>query len=93
MKMLVRIVSVFTLIYDGLLQAVRVVASRAQVVSWSVKDRQKGASALEYIMLAAVIVGLLVAVATLYGEEGSNPIAEFFRKLFEKADEAGDLGT
>lgn len=93
MKMLIQIASVFTFLYRGLLQAARVVASRAQVASWSAKDRQKGASALEYIMLAAVIVGLLVAVATLYGEEGSNPIAEFFRKLFEKADEAGDLGA
>src|SRR5690606_18889491 len=70
MKMLIQIAAVLTLAYRGLLQVARVVASRTQVASWSVKDRQKGASALEYIMLAAVIVGLLVAVAALYGEEG-----------------------
>lgn len=84
MKMLIQIASVFTFLYRGLLQAARVVASRAQVASWSAKDRQKGASALEYIMLAAVIVGLLVALAVAYSGD-SNPIVDFFDDLFDKA--------
>lgn len=88
MKMLIQIASVFSLLYRGLLQAVQVVASRAQVASWSAKDRQKGASALEYIMLAAVIVGLLVALAVAYSGE-DNPIVNFFEDLFSKAENPG----
>ncbi|WOA31678.1 Flp family type IVb pilin [Alloalcanivorax xenomutans] len=55
-------------------------------------NRQRGASALEYIMLAAVIVGLLVVVATQFGEDGENPILNFFEKLFTEAEDAGGLG-
>ncbi len=89
MKMLIQIASVFTLLYRGLLQVVRVVASRTQVASWSARDRQKGASALEYIMLAAVIVGLLVALALAYSGENENPIVKFFDDLFTKAENPG----
>lgn len=55
-------------------------------------NRQRGASALEYIMLAAVIVGLLVVVATQFGGDGENPILNFFTDLFSKAEDAGGLG-
>jgi len=89
MKMLIQIASVFTLLYRGLLQVVRVMASRAQVASWSAKDRQKGASALEYIMLAAVIVGLLVALALAYNSDATNPLIKFFNELFTKAENPG----
>lgn len=64
MKMLIQIASVFGFLYRGLLQAVRVVAARTEAVNWSVKGRQKGATALEYIVLAAaviIIVGVLAA--------------------------------
>lgn len=47
-------------------------------------NRQRGASALEYIMLAAVIVGLLVAIALAY-EGANNPIKKFFDGLFTEA--------
>jgi pilus assembly protein Flp/PilA len=50
-------------------------------------DRQRGASALEYIMLAAVIVGLLLAVGAFFGGEGGNPILTFFQDLFSKAED------
>jgi len=33
-------------------------------------DKQRGASALEYVMLAAVPVGILAVVATTFGAEG-----------------------
>ncbi len=93
MKMLIQIASVFTLLYRGLLKAVRVVAARTQVASWSAKDRQKGASALEYIMLAAVIVGLLVALAMAYGDDATNPLIKFFNELFNKAADPGAAPT
>ncbi len=49
-------------------------------------NRQRGASALEYIMLAAVIVGLLVALALAFAGD-DNPIVTFFNDLFDKAGE------
>ena len=49
-------------------------------------DKQRGVSALEYIMLAAVIVGLLVGLATVYDGNGNNPIVNFFNDLFDTAE-------
>ncbi|MCK0536980.1 hypothetical protein [Alcanivorax quisquiliarum] len=60
------------------------VAANLSVVGWSARDRQRGASALEYIMLAAVIVGLLVVLAAAYSGE-NNPIKTFFDNLFKEA--------
>ena len=93
MKMLIQVASVFSFLYRRLLQAVRIVAARTQVVSWSTKNRQKGASALEYIMLAAVIVGLLVALAMAYGDDSTNPLIKFFNDLFDKAADPGATPT
>ena len=52
-------------------------------------DKQRGASALEYVMLAAVLVGILAFVATQYSGE-DNPIVNIFDDLFEQA---GDTAT
>lgn len=60
-------------------------AARLYTAAPTRADKQRGASALEYIMLAAVIVGLLVAVAVAYSEDGNNPIKTFFDDLFSKA--------
>jgi hypothetical protein len=48
-------------------------------------DKQRGASALEYVMLAAVLVGILAFVATQYGGE-DNPIVNIFNDLFGQAE-------
>ena len=48
-------------------------------------DKQRGASALEYVMLAAVLVGILAVVATTFGD-GNNPIVDIFNDLFGKAE-------
>ena len=50
-------------------------------------DKQRGASALEYVMLAAVLVGILAVVATTFGAEGANPIVNMFNDVFGKAAE------
>ena len=63
------------------------VAANFSVVGWSARDRQRGASALEYIMLAAVIVGLLVALSVAFSGN-DNPIVAFFESLFTEAGKA-----
>ena len=80
MKMLIQIASVFTFLYRGLLQAARVVASRAQVASWSARDRQKGASALEYLMVAAALIAILVALGS--SETVKTAVETAFQSLF-----------
>ncbi|WP_133492732.1 Flp family type IVb pilin [Alcanivorax sp. 24] len=56
-------------------------------------NRQRGASALEYIMLAAVVVGLLVALALAFGTDATNPLITFFKDLFSTAGEQIPSGT
>ncbi len=83
MKMLIQIASVFTFLYRGLLQLARVVASRTQVASWSARDRQKGASALEYIILAATIIIIIGVLAT--NDTVKETLEAAFEKLFRDA--------
>ncbi len=59
-------------------------AARLYTAAPTRADKQRGASALEYIMLAAVIVGLLVALAAAYSGD-DNPIVKFFDDLFSTA--------
>ncbi|EKF74345.1 Flp/Fap pilin component [Alcanivorax hongdengensis A-11-3] len=49
-------------------------------------SRQKGASALEYIVLAAVIVAALILVGTFLA--GNSGFSGFFSDLFGKASSA-----
>ena len=56
-------------------------------------DKQRGASALEYVMLAAVLVGILAVVATTFGAEGENPIVNIFNDLFGKAKTTADTSA
>jgi len=62
-------------------------AAVARIKNATPKKQQKGASSLEYIMLAAVLVAILVVVAnTGLGDT----MKEFFEGLFNKAStEAG----
>ncbi|MDX1802976.1 MAG: hypothetical protein R3292_02770 [Alcanivorax sp.] len=48
--------------------------------------RQRGASALEYIVLAAVLVAALILVGVFL--KGSNGFTGFFNDLFSKASSA-----
>ena len=48
-------------------------------------DKQRGVSALEYIVLAAVIVVAVIAGATLLaGEDGAGPIKETFQAIVDE---------
>lgn len=48
-------------------------------------NRQRGASALEYIVLAAVIVAALVIVGTVVLGGNDNYFVQFFQDIFDKA--------
>ncbi|AZT85744.1 hypothetical protein EHN06_01890 [Marinobacter sp. NP-4(2019)] len=52
------------------------------------KSKQKGASALEYIVLAAVLVGLLTFA--LADDTIRTQVQTFFSNLFTDATTAGD---
>lgn len=51
-------------------------------------DKQRGASALEYIVLAAAIIVIVGVLATVFGGD-SNPLSEAFSDLFESAKDVG----
>jgi len=61
-------------------------AAVAQIKNATPKKQQKGASSLEYIMLAAVIVVILLFVSTNEGIRTS--ISEAFSGVFDAAKEA-----
>ena len=52
---------------------------------------QRGASALEYIVLAAAIILIVGVLATLFGD-GDNPLSDAFSQLFSDAQDAGQGG-
>ena len=52
---------------------------------------QRGASALEYIVLAAAIIVIVGVLATVFGGN-SNPLSDAFRDLFSSASSAGGTG-
>jgi Flp pilus assembly pilin Flp len=52
---------------------------------------QRGASALEYIVLAAAIIVIVGVLATLFGD-GENPLTDAFSDLFSSASNAGGTG-
>lgn len=82
MKMLIQIASVFTLLYRGLLQAICVMALRTQATSWSAKERQRGATALEYIVLAAAVI---IIVGVLAASGVGETLVDAFTDLFTDA--------
>ncbi|MFP1681691.1 Flp family type IVb pilin [Alloalcanivorax sp. C16-1] len=47
-------------------------------------DKQRGASALEYIVLAAAIIVIVGVLATVFGGD-SNPLSDAFSNLFNSA--------
>lgn len=49
---------------------------------------QRGASALEYIVLAAAIIVIVGVLATVFGGD-SNPLSDAFTDLFTDAANAG----
>ena len=49
---------------------------------------QRGASALEYIVLAAAIIVIVGVLATVFGGD-SNPLSDAFTDLFTDAAAAG----
>ena len=51
-------------------------------------DKQRGASALEYIVLAAAVIIIVGVLATAFSGE-TNPLSEAFEGLFTDAKEAG----
>lgn len=60
-------------------------AVRLYTRSSSRADRQRGASALEYIVLAAVIIAIIGVVATSF----PNIFKDAFSNLFTKAESYG----
>lgn len=50
--------------------------------------KQRGASALEYIVLAAAIIVIVGVLATVFGGE-SNPLSDAFSGLFTSAQDVG----
>ncbi|WP_228257395.1 Flp family type IVb pilin [Marinobacter sp. NP-4(2019)] len=65
----------------------RIVAN-LQTRKLPLKSKQKGASALEYIVLAAVLVGLLTFA--LADDTIRTQVQTFFSNLFTDATTAGD---
>lgn len=64
------------------------VAANLSVVGWSARDRQRGASALEYIVLAAaviIIIGVLANTPTV-----RDAVREAFESLFDSAVDVSD---
>lgn len=61
------------------------VAANFSVVGWSARDRQRGASALEYIVLAAGLI-IIIGVA-ITASEGS--LTTIIQGLFDSAGEGG----
>ena len=55
------------------------VTTQIQIRKMTLKSRQKGASALEYIVLAGAIAITIAGAATLFGED----ITEFFGGLLD----------
>lgn len=56
--------------------------SRFQTVAHGSKEKQKGASALEYVVLAAVIViAVAVGAWALLGGDGKNAIKDKFNDI------------
>lgn len=53
-------------------------------------DRQRGASALEYIVLAAVIIAI---IAFLANTDVKDKLQEIFTGLFQSAKDAADTTT
>jgi len=64
-------------------------AAVARIKNATPKKQQKGASSLEYIMLAAVLVGILVFLNT--DNSLSETVKTFFTNIFAKA--TGESGT
>lgn len=58
------------------------VAANLSVVGWSARDRQRGASALEYIVLAAAII---VIIGFIAGSDVGDLLVDAFKDLFDNA--------
>lgn len=58
------------------------VAANFSVVGWSARDRQRGASALEYIVLAAAII---VIIGFIAGSDVGDRLVAAFGTLFDDA--------
>ncbi|MFP1677117.1 Flp family type IVb pilin [Alloalcanivorax sp. C16-2] len=63
-------------------------AARLYSVAPTRADKQRGASALEYIVLAAAIIVIVGVLATVFGGE-SNPLSDAFSSLFSTAQGVG----
>lgn len=61
------------------------VAANLQARKLSLKSKQKGASALEYLVLAAALIAILTVLAT-----SDIGVVEAFSGLFTDATTAGD---
>lgn len=59
--------------------------SRVQTVAHGSKEKQKGATALEYLVLAAVIiVGLFIAAGVFFSDDGDNGVGAVFSEIGKK---------
>jgi len=63
-------------------------AARLYTAAPTRADKQRGASALEYIVLAAAIIAIVGVLATLWGD-GNNPLSRAFQQLFSDAQTPG----
>ncbi len=64
---------------------------RAQTFRAGKPGSQKGASALEYIVLAAAIIGIIAVLAT--NTDVQDKLTSAFTGLFDDATNAGSSGT
>lgn len=70
------------------------IQSRFQTVAHGSKEKQKGASALEYLVLAAVIiVGIAIVGALFFSGTGDGTIGGAFTKIGEKLETEVSGGT
>ncbi len=63
------------------------IAGNLQVRKLPLKSKQKGASALEYIVLAAALIGILTVLAT---SDIGTQVVTAFTSLFTDATSAAD---
>ena len=66
-------------------------AAVARIKNATPKKQQKGASSLEYIMLAAVLVGILVLLNA--DDSLTTKVQTFFTDIFDKATGESGAGT
>lgn len=71
-------------VIDSINKASQQLAVRLYTRGGTQADRQRGASALEYIILAVAIIAIVGTLITYFSGQASNPLTDAFSNLFQK---------